>query len=199
MDGIGDRKLWHAQKFCVWPEISSGWLGMIRISLAPGHFWTELKIWAGRSRFCSKSQGLALWNKDSPPMILSFLPLHILGYVKSQQTLLVPSPSTARDMRHSLPMGTSGEQFLTSSTCYAENQTAQKDKLLQREVSPWLLGSEQNQPGMVSCLANIPFLHCTNLWSRTASTYLLRKPTWVNSPEKQNLAWLTVAKCKTFY
>lgn len=102
MDGIWDRKLWHVQKFCVWPEISSGWLGMLRISLAPGHFWTELKIWAGRSRFCSKSQGLALWNKDSPPMILSFLPLHILGYVKSQQTLLVPSPSTARDMRHTV-------------------------------------------------------------------------------------------------
>lgn len=61
-------------------------------------------------------------------MILSFPLLHILSYAKLQQTLLVPSP-VLLDMKHGPAMGTSGEQFLTSSLCYTENQKDLKDKI----------------------------------------------------------------------
>lgn len=96
MDGIWERKLWHVQKWWVWSEISPSWTEMLRISSLPGDFRPELKTWAGRSRFCSKSSsagfGTLKYGLSSSYMILSFPPLHILSHVKSQQTRLVLCP-----------------------------------------------------------------------------------------------------------
>lgn len=117
-----------------------------------------------------------VWHSEIT-VTLSFPILHILSHGKPQQTLLVPFPVLLGYETHTPSIGTSGEKFLSSFSCYEENHKALKGKLLHRKVRPRLSGLEWNQPKRVSvcqicnfCIAQISGAGLwTNLYHHPAS------------------------------
>lgn len=139
-----------------------------------------------------------VWHSEIT-MTPSFPFLPILSHDKPQQTCLVPFPVLLGYETHTPSIGTSGEKSLNSFSCYKENHKALKEKLLHRKAGPWLSGLEWNQPKVVSVCQMCHF--CIGQISGAG----LQEPISaiiqheVNSPDMQNLVWLTESKHKTFY
>lgn len=175
-----ERKLWDVQKLYVWPP---GWTRVLRICLIPNYFWIELKPGQAGPDFAWSPvlQGLAFWNNYDT--VHFYISSAMVSHSKPSWYLSLH----CWDMRYTDHLqGISGEKCLTSFLSYKENHKALKDKLVHREVRPWLPGIGVNQPKMVSCLSDMPFLYCANIWNRTSSTNLYHPPASGQQPWHAN-------------